>query len=155
MAYAQGLQPEDVVRMRKAGAEQIDSMVKAKGFRQIHTPRDSTMTVNTYVYQGIENEIKVQRLLLVGRRHHSDYVEWQYEVWQRKDALDWTNQLLQAGFKKTVLGSPDTRGRNPVTVSIFRKDNNSIYCEEEMDGDYGRTRYKFTITTKDYKGDAL
>jgi hypothetical protein len=154
IACAQSLRPEDVIRMRKASAEQIGAMVKAKGFKQVPTPRDSPMTVLTYVYQGIENDMKVQRLLLVGWHHHPDYVECEYDVWQQKDVLDWTSQLLKAGFTKTVLGSPDTRGQAPIKMSVFRKNKNGIYCEEQMDSNSGRTRYKFTIT-RYYQGDTL
>jgi hypothetical protein len=155
MTCAQSLQPKDFVRMLKSGAEQIDSLAKAKGFKKVPAPQVNAMTGIAYVYQGIENDVKVQRLLLAGWHQHPDYVECEYDVWQQKDALDWTNQLLKAGYTKTVLSSPDTQGKPPMTVSVFRKNNNSIYCEEQMDADSGRARYKFTTTSRNYKGGAL
>jgi hypothetical protein len=38
IACAQSLRPGDVIGMRKASAQQIDSMVKVKGFKQVPTP---------------------------------------------------------------------------------------------------------------------
>jgi hypothetical protein len=155
MTSAQTLGPADLVAMRKGGAKHTDSLMKVKGFSQASTPSDSTVSAVTYVYQGIENGTKVQRLLLAAWHHHSDFVELEYDVWQQKDALDWENQLLKAGFQKTVPPSPDTHGQPAVTISIFRKNNNSIYCQEQADGSSGRTRYKFSLTTRGYKADTL
>jgi len=151
MAYAQKLEPDDIIAMLKSTPEHIDSLVKAKGFKEVSAPQDSTVSTVIYVYQAIENNTKVQRLLVGGRHHHPDYVEWQYSVWQEKDALDWTNQLLNAAFKKTVAGRVDPRGEPPIITVVFRKDNRVIYCEEQVDSNSGRKRYKFDISTEYYK----
>jgi hypothetical protein len=151
MAYAQNLEPDDVIAMLKSTPERIDSLLKAKGFKEVEAPQDSTATGVIYVYQAIENKTKVQRLLVGGRHHHPDYVEWQYSVWQEKDALDWTNQLLNAAFKKTVAGTFVPRGEPSITSVEFQKADRVIYCEEQMDRKSGRIVYKFVISTEYYK----
>ena len=154
-ACAQSLGPAELVSLRKASPKRVDSLMKAKGFSQVSAPSDSVNSGVGYVYQGIENGAKVQRLLLVGWHHHSDFVELEYDVWQQKEALGWGDQLLKAGFQKTVPPLSDARGKAGVTISVFRKNNNSIYCQEQMDGNSGRTRYKFDLTTRGYKADTL
>jgi hypothetical protein len=155
IACAQTLGPSELVSLRKASPKRVDSLMKAKGFSQASAPSDSANSGVSYVYQGIENGTKVQRLLLVGWHHHSDFVELEYDVWQQKDALGWENQLLKAGFQQTTPPLSDTRGKAGVTLSVFRKNNNSIYLQEQTDGSSGRVRYKFGLTTRGYKADTL
>jgi hypothetical protein len=155
IACAQTLGPSELVSLRKASPKRVDSLMKAKGFSQASAPSDSANSGVSYVYQGIENGTKVQRLLLVGWHHHSDFVELEYDVWQQKDALGWENQLLKAGFQQTTPPLSDTRGKAGVTLSVFRKNNNSIYFQEQTDGSSGRVRYKFGLTTRGYKADTL
>jgi hypothetical protein len=155
IACAQTLGPSELISLRKASPKRVDSLMKAKGFSQASAPSDSANSGVSYVYQGIENGTKVQRLLLVGWHHHSDFVELEYDVWQQKDALGWENQLLKAGFQQTTPPLSNTRGKAGVTLSVFRKNNNSIYLQEQTDGSSGRVRYKFGLTTRGYKADTL
>ena len=119
------------------------------------TRGDSARTLGAYVYQGMQNGSKVQRLLLIDWTNHFTKVEVEYDVWQQKDAEDWTNQLLQAGYKKTIMGSPETKDKSPLTVSIFKKGDNGIYCQEQTDSKSGGTVYKFSITPAHFKGSTL
>jgi hypothetical protein len=155
IAGAQTLGPSELVSLRKASPKRVDSLMKAKGFSQASAPSDSANSGVSYVYQGIENGTRVQRLLLVGWHHHSDFVELEYDVWQQKDALGWEHQLLKAGFQQTTPPLSDTRGKAGMTLSVFRKNNNSIYCQEQTDGGSGRVHYKFGLTTRGYKADTL
>jgi hypothetical protein len=152
---AQTLRPAEVVSLSKSGPKQADSLLRAKGFSMISTRGDSTRTLVAYGYQEMQNGSKVQRLLLIGWTNHFANVEVEYDVWQQRDAQDWTNQLLQAGYKKTDLGSPETKDKSPLTVSIFKKGNNGIYCQEQTDSKSGGTVYKFSITPAHFKGNTL
>jgi hypothetical protein len=152
---AQTLQPAEVVSLSKSGPKQADSLLRAKGFSMMSTRSDSTRTLASYVYQGIQRGSKVQRLLLIGWTNHFNKVEVEYDVWQQKDAEDWTSQFLQAGYQKTILGSPETKDKSPVTVTLFKKGNNGIYCQQQTDSKSGGTVYKFSITSAGFKGNTL
>ncbi|HEX9513123.1 MAG TPA: hypothetical protein VF939_21685 [Puia sp.] len=147
---AQNLQINDMIGMRKAGIEQIDSTMKEKGYAKKVVAQNSDFTIITYLYNNVENGLLVQRTLHFSKRPKISYSELEYGVWQKEDALNCIDQLIKTGFKKANLSLPDIGAKSSSTSMLYRKGNNSISYREQDDGS-NHTIYIFSINNTDYK----
>jgi hypothetical protein len=150
MLYAQNLQIRDVIGMRKATVEQIDSVMDQRGYVKKVAALNNDFTLITYLYTKVEDGSPVQRSLHLGKRTKINYTELEYGVWQKEDALNCIDQLIKAGFKKVASSIPDIGGKSSFASVSYKKGENRISYKEQDDGS-NHTIYIFSINNRDYK----
>lgn len=143
---AQDLKPAELVAMKKFQLAQIDSLVRAKGFRKSNSTEESSFSTYMYAYRDVNGPVPVQRNLRVGLRKTIHVLSLEYGVWSKAEAALFIDQLTGEGFKKVVRSLPGPGG-DLQTVSYKRGPDAFTYEESDQSG---ARLYRFSTETENY-----
>ncbi|WP_188936564.1 hypothetical protein [Puia dinghuensis] len=147
---AQTLSPAAFISLATKKALEVDSFMTQKGFeKKVFSSNDDFSIVN-YSYLAKTDSGAIQRSLHVGWRKKLNILELQYGLWQKKEAVDFIDQLLKQGFTKHTVSTPDIGGNSPSKSVHYQKDRLRIDYEE-MDQGEGVKVYIFTIENEHYQ----
>lgn len=140
---AQSLKPDELAALKKYKLGKIDSFMMAKGFQKQVFNDDADMKVIGYTVTTATDSGAAQRSLHVGWQNKMKLLTLEYGLWLKSEALSFSKQLVQSGYKRATTSLPDLDGKSSLQMISYKKGLTTIQYKE-MGQDSG-TVYIFSI----------